>query len=62
MSSIITENEAIKSSERQSLGWRIAIVFMVLGVPFIIFSSWTLMTLIQANKDVEIVRIQITRK
>ena len=54
----LVAQEQIKSEERVTLGWRVATVLMVLGVPLIVFSAWTVMTAIQANKDVRIVEIQ----
>lgn len=57
-----TEHEQVTSKERESLGWRLATVFMVLGIPLITMGAWVLMTNIQANKDIRLQEIQVLKK
>jgi len=52
--------EAVRSEERRVLGWRVATVFMVLGVPLIVSVSSVLAIQIQASRDVEIKRIELS--
>lgn len=54
------KNQGIKSKEHVSLGWRVAVVFMVLGVPAIVFGSMVLMSQIGADKEVKIKQIEVS--